>query len=171
MDDLMLLERLEKALDAPPTVELSASKDWPPVEEVRANAESAIRRSKEWLKNVTDKIAKARKHDPDRKLFLAIWPQLEPHIGKAIRSRESVVREMDAILDDISRSKDHDRAELLEVVRRMNTYAVSEHRALVDLYYLLKADADNASPDTRGHGKALSSSDDLRAYFKRIRAA
>jgi hypothetical protein len=170
MADLMLLERLEEVLVAPP-VELPSVQELPPIEEIRAQAEGAIRNSKGWLNNVIEKVSRARKHKDHRSKFGAVWAQLEPSWSRAIEGRESLVRRMDALLAEIGDSEDKDACELRDILQSVNVHIVREHHTLVKMYYTLKADADNAASDTRGRGKPLSSSEDLKAYFKRIRAA
>jgi hypothetical protein len=174
MDDTMLLERreLEEALVAPPAaVDLPSAEGWPPTDEVRTKADEAIRKSKEWLHSLTQKIARARRHKDHRKFFGSIWPQLEPSWTRAIQTREDIVRRMDAMLAELGDSEMGSDPELRRILQRVNVHVVGEHRTLVQMYYMLKADADNSAEDTRGHGKPLSSTEDLRAYFKRIRAA
>jgi CRISPR/Cas system CSM-associated protein Csm2 small subunit len=170
MGEMMLLERLEEALVAPPPVEPPSEKGLTNAE-VLAKAHEAIRNSEKWLHDVTQKIARARKHKDHRTNFVAIWPQLEPSWTRAIEAREKLVRQMDAMIAELESSDDADGAELRKILQDVNVHIVREHRFLVKTYYMLKADADNASTETQGRGRPLSSTEDLRAYFKRIRAA
>ena len=170
MSDLMLLERLEETLSSQPDFELPSPRG-SAVDELREQSRFIIKKGEEWLGKLNQDVAHARKHPLHRKEFSKLWAHLEPTLSRAIKTRENGVRQIDELLDRASHLKGKEAREITGYAQTISLYLAKEQRGLVAIYYLLKADADEAANDTQGDGAALSTPDDIKAYFKRIRTA
>jgi hypothetical protein len=168
MSDALVLERLQEAVDQPPpSISFNPAFDSPQIpDSFRQSGERIIEQSKRFLADVKNAVARARRHPDHPTRSGEAWASLEPILSRAIELRASFVRDMDQKIVE-GRALDHPSIdEAIELLERVLVVVRREHRSLVEMYYLLKADADELNEETRGQGHALSNREDVRAYFK-----
>jgi len=125
------------------------------------------KRSSEWIKRLAEAtVALNADTTPAQRLIL--WAELEPLFAAAIKKR---VRLLQRNLKTARRARKQVPADTLRTLAaRVEFGLLVEHRALVDLYYQLKAGADDADPEAQVTGEVLSSKEDIDAYFERARS-
>lgn len=162
MGELMLLERIEEALaePSPEPITYSRSDDF---DELKERALALIQKSKDRLAEMKRNVAALRQLDEHGKHFAEFWPELDVRLTDAIRVREDTIKKARIRLTDAPRVR--------SLKRKIEAQLIAEHRAVVDIYYTLKADADEQADDTHGTGEPLSSAGDISAYFDRVRSA
>jgi hypothetical protein len=171
MADALVLDRLQEALEEPPP-SISFAR---PLDEIdllsdgfRNLASEIVQKSKKWLPSLRTAVARARRHPDHPTRGRDAWATLEPIFSQAIAARRDFIEEMERRIVEGERLDHPSVREALEILESILFHVRKEHHGLVDLYYLLKADADETDEETRGQGRSLTKPEDVRAHFERF---